>query len=210
MATQAMQRLPQFNSQNMSNTLWAFASLNHHPGPMLLKVLQRELVHKLPHFTSQGIENVLWAFATLGHHPGQPATHREPNTVALCTWRHLQLPAPCVESQHLHTTLTFACWLPQSKGKYRVLACGSAFLLLLSLLPKHKTALATSTFWSLLTVLVRAQAQLCIDSCCRRGDARGSCSAHQQHPEAVQSAESGTGAMGLCQAGVEAPHRLVG
>ena len=70
MATQAMQRLPQFNSQNMSNTLWAFASLNHHPGSMLLKVLQRELVHKLPHFTSQGIENVLWAFATLGHHPG--------------------------------------------------------------------------------------------------------------------------------------------
>lgn len=70
MANQAMQRLPQFNSQNMSNTLWAFASLNHHPGPMLLKVLQRELVHKLPHFTSQGIENVLWAFATLGHHPG--------------------------------------------------------------------------------------------------------------------------------------------
>lgn len=71
MATQAMQRLPQFNSQNMSNTLWAFASLNHHPGPMLLKVLQRELVHKLPHFTSQGIENVLWAFASLGHHPGR-------------------------------------------------------------------------------------------------------------------------------------------
>lgn len=66
-----MQRLPQFNSQNMSNTLWAFASLNHHPGPMLLKVLQRELVHKLPHFTAQGIENVLWAFATLGHHPGE-------------------------------------------------------------------------------------------------------------------------------------------
>lgn len=70
MATQAMQRLPHFNSQNMSNTLWAFASLNHHPGSMLLKVLQRELVHKLPHFTAQGIENVLWAFANLGHHPG--------------------------------------------------------------------------------------------------------------------------------------------
>lgn len=74
MATQAMQRLPQFNSQNMSNTLWAFASLNHHPGPMLLKVLQRELIHKLPHFTAQGIENVLWAFATLGHHPGEMLT----------------------------------------------------------------------------------------------------------------------------------------
>ena len=87
MATQAMQRLSQFNSQNMSNTLWAFASLNHHPGPMLLKVLQRELVHKLPHFTSQGIENVLWAFATLGHHPGQPL----PQLGVICIWcyRHL-------------------------------------------------------------------------------------------------------------------------
>ena len=71
MASQAMQRLQHFNSQNISNTLWAFASLNHHPGPMLLKVLQRELVHKLRQFTPQGIENVLWAFATLGHHPGQ-------------------------------------------------------------------------------------------------------------------------------------------
>lgn len=71
MASQAMQRLQHFNSQNISNTLWAFASLNHHPGPMLLKVLQRELVHKLRQFTPQGIENVLWAFATLGHHPGE-------------------------------------------------------------------------------------------------------------------------------------------
>lgn len=94
MATQAMQRLPQFNSQNMSNTLWAFASLNHHPGSMLLKVLQRELVHKLPHFTSQGIENVLWAFATLGHHPGQLRHHNRilmfgdsncDNRACLCT-----------------------------------------------------------------------------------------------------------------------------
>ena len=41
---------------------------------MLLKVLQRELVHKLRQFTPQGIENVLWAFATLGHHPGQSST----------------------------------------------------------------------------------------------------------------------------------------
>ena len=76
MASQAMQRLQHFNSQNISNTLWAFASLNHHPGPMLLKVLQRELVHKLRQFTPQGIENVLWAFATLGHHPGEhPPSH---------------------------------------------------------------------------------------------------------------------------------------
>ena len=75
MASQAMQRLQHFNSQNISNTLWAFASLNHHPGPMLLKVLQRELVHKLRQFTPQGIENVLWAFATLGHHPGDCQTY---------------------------------------------------------------------------------------------------------------------------------------
>ena len=38
MASQTMQRLQHFNSQNISNTLWAMASLNYHPGPMLLKV----------------------------------------------------------------------------------------------------------------------------------------------------------------------------
>ena len=81
MASQAMQRLQHFNSQNISNTLWAFASLNHHPGPMLLKVLQRELVHKLRQFTPQGIENVLWAFATLGHHPGEPPPPPPPSAV---------------------------------------------------------------------------------------------------------------------------------
>ena len=50
---------------------------------MLLKVLQRELVHKLRQFTPQGIENVLWAFATLGHHPGEsppPPSHSSPTT----------------------------------------------------------------------------------------------------------------------------------
>ena len=38
MASQTMQRLQHFNSQNISNTLWAMASLNYHPGSMLLKV----------------------------------------------------------------------------------------------------------------------------------------------------------------------------
>ena len=103
MASQAMQRLQHFNSQNISNTLWAFASLNHHPGPMLLKVLQRELVHKLRQFTPQGIENVLWAFATLGHHPGQlPYMH-------LCLHSpHWLAPATChIISASLHVTVTW-------------------------------------------------------------------------------------------------------
>ena len=58
---------------------------------MLLKVLQRELVHKLPHFTSQGIENVLWAFATLGHHPGQPVLNEPAQLLQLLLGTHLNL-----------------------------------------------------------------------------------------------------------------------
>lgn len=50
---------------------------------MLLKVLQRELVHKLRQFTPQGIENVLWAFATLGHHPGDICPQFTPSPLAL-------------------------------------------------------------------------------------------------------------------------------
>lgn len=97
MASQAMQRLQQFNSQNISNTLWAFASLNHHPGPMLLKVLQRELVHKLRQFTPQGIENVLWAFATLGHHPGHPqASHSQFCTRGIGSWAAFAKSHTCV------------------------------------------------------------------------------------------------------------------
>eukprot|EP00891_Asterochloris_glomerata_P000809 jgi/Astpho2/809/gw1.00016.332.1_t len=65
MASQTMQRLQHFNSQNISNTLWAMASLNYHPGPMLLKVLQRELLAKLRLFTPQGVENVLHAMMSL-------------------------------------------------------------------------------------------------------------------------------------------------
>jgi len=88
----------------ISNTLWAFASLNHHPGPMLLKVLQRELVHKLRQFTPQGIENVLWAFATLGHHPGQSQRLANCSTV-ICTstpaiqFAFCQNPHPCNASK---------------------------------------------------------------------------------------------------------------
>lgn len=154
MATQAMQRLPQFNSQNMSNTLWAFASLNHHPGPMLLKVLQRELVHKLPHFTSQGIENVLWAFATLGHHPGQSG---------LLVTQHscnCYLPAPtlmCVSmlwcwepASAQQTVFCLLVPMPGFKCKNRALACCSLCmplpLLLLSVSPKRRTPVATCNY----------------------------------------------------------------
>ena len=52
MASQTMQRQQHYNSQNISNTLWAMASLNYHPGPMLLKVgpvhRQGSLLHSRP------------------------------------------------------------------------------------------------------------------------------------------------------------------
>ena len=69
---------------------------------MLLKVLQRELVHKLRQFTPQGIENVLWAFATLGHHPG-PAQDSNSCVWVLGTFRvmYLRLATVCLQSEEL-------------------------------------------------------------------------------------------------------------
>lgn len=48
-----------------------------------------------------------------------------------------------------------------------------------------------------------------LPTCCRGGDSHGSCSAYRQHPEAVQSTEPGTGAVGICQTGLEASHKPV-
>ena len=82
---------------------------------MLLKVLQRELVHKLRQFTPQGIENVLWAFATLGHHPGEilppllcPTAPPQDShgcyiltVLLLCMWMKTAVCDPCIVA-HCH------------------------------------------------------------------------------------------------------------
>merc|ERR1712151_1233762 len=52
------------NSQNIANTVWAFATLNG-PAPKLFDAVAHEALERLGEFNSQDIANTVWAFATL-------------------------------------------------------------------------------------------------------------------------------------------------
>lgn len=55
--------------QDISNTLWAYATLRHYPGAELLDGAARQAVFTIQRFKPQEVANTLWAYATLGHDP---------------------------------------------------------------------------------------------------------------------------------------------
>lgn len=56
--------------QEVSNTLWAYATLDYNPGPQLLGEVCIAILKQISMFKPQELSNTLWAFATLRHHPG--------------------------------------------------------------------------------------------------------------------------------------------
>lgn len=55
--------------QDISNTLWAYATLRHYPGAELLEGAARQAVLTIHRFKPQEVANTLWSYATLGHDP---------------------------------------------------------------------------------------------------------------------------------------------
>ena len=61
------QRLSEFNPQNLSNAVWAYATAKH-AAPALFDAIAEETVHrKLGFFNPQNLANMVWAYATAGH-----------------------------------------------------------------------------------------------------------------------------------------------
>jgi uncharacterized alpha-E superfamily protein len=60
----------EFNSQNVANTLWAFATMGKKPGERMMGQLERRAEAISGEFTAQEVANTLWAFATMGTKPG--------------------------------------------------------------------------------------------------------------------------------------------
>ena len=52
-----------------ANIAWAYAVLEHSPGPELLDAIAREAEKKMAEFTSQNISNLVYAFARLEYVP---------------------------------------------------------------------------------------------------------------------------------------------
>ena len=66
LAAEAAGRLSKFNAQNLANTAWAFARLEH-PAPALFEALAAESAGRLAEFNAQNLANTAWAFAAAGH-----------------------------------------------------------------------------------------------------------------------------------------------
>lgn len=56
--------------QELGNTLWAAAVLEHHPGAPLLDAAAAHILRRLEHFGPADTSNSLWAYARLFHYPG--------------------------------------------------------------------------------------------------------------------------------------------
>jgi hypothetical protein len=61
----------EFNSQNVANTLWAFATMGIKPGELMMGKLERRAEAISGEFKSQAVANTLWAYATMGTKPGE-------------------------------------------------------------------------------------------------------------------------------------------
>ncbi len=55
--------------QDISNTLWAFAALRHHPGQELMSRAATQAILTIQRFKPQELANTLWSFAMLEHDP---------------------------------------------------------------------------------------------------------------------------------------------
>ena len=58
-----------FNPQQITNTLWAFATLGRQPKDVLVAGLMTRALEVQGGFNPQNIDNTLWAFATLARQP---------------------------------------------------------------------------------------------------------------------------------------------
>ena len=59
-----------YNSQNLANTAWAFATVKH-SDEKLFTVLARAVDWRLGEFNTQGLANTLWALATVSQSDGK-------------------------------------------------------------------------------------------------------------------------------------------
>ena len=60
----------EFKPQNVSNTIWALATLNYHGASTFINLLLRESETKLRDFDPQELSNTIWALATLNYKDG--------------------------------------------------------------------------------------------------------------------------------------------
>ena len=59
-----------FKAQEVTNTLWAYATIGREPGAAVMKELEGRAEAVAGTFNAQNVANTLWAYATMGREPG--------------------------------------------------------------------------------------------------------------------------------------------
>lgn len=72
-AQHATDTLMESNPQNLTNILWAFATMGVMPPNTLIDRAVERFMQLLPFYNPQGVANTVWAFAMLGLSPGEEA-----------------------------------------------------------------------------------------------------------------------------------------
>lgn len=108
--------------QDISNTLWAYATLRHYPGSELLDGAAKQAVSTIQRFKPQEVANTLWSYATLGHDPqnllldamaGQMAEriqHFRPQAISNSLWAYAKLGYNPGRSVTHHHVLGLTLW----------------------------------------------------------------------------------------------------
>jgi hypothetical protein len=64
-ASESMYKIRSFNPQELSNTVWAFATIGFSSQPLFDAIASKSL-YNIRSFKPQNLSNIVWAFATLG------------------------------------------------------------------------------------------------------------------------------------------------
>ena len=59
-----------YNAQELSNTLWAYATMGRGPGERVMGMLEGRMGEVVREYNAQELSNTLWAYAKLGMWPG--------------------------------------------------------------------------------------------------------------------------------------------
>ena len=65
MEAAAVARISEFNPQDFSNLIWAFAKLNHTPGPTFQVEFEEAALDNMRSFNTQNLSNTAYAYAAL-------------------------------------------------------------------------------------------------------------------------------------------------
>ncbi len=85
----------EFNSREVANMLWAYATMGRKPGERMMGQLEGRVEAISGEFNSRDVANTLWTFATMGRKPGERMMGQLEGRVEAISGQFIQLAGCC-------------------------------------------------------------------------------------------------------------------